>query len=316
MPRPAAGSADRRVRPPRMSPGVGLSLVHRLASLDLRVDRARGARARSCRPRSGRPATASASPSAAASSATRRCARSPGLRSRRPRRSCSSLPTMRPRRSSSAACVRFAARSRSPRAKPPPDTFFAWDWEDDGTLSVRGRLAADEGALLIEAMHHGHHLRPRRQALPRLDGPSQVPRASETPTRSRRSPRPRSRRAPGRPAAAIATRSCCTSTLPGAASSKRARGSASTAPGGCSATRRWIRVQSTNRTGLVSRVGAPRPGRSRAPCGGRCGRATAAVASRDAGTGASSMHTTSSTGPTGARPRPTTSSSSVAATIG
>ncbi len=41
---------------------------------------------------------------------------------------------------------------------PPPDTFFAWSWEDDGTLSVRGRLAADEGALLIEAMHHGHRL--------------------------------------------------------------------------------------------------------------------------------------------------------------
>lgn len=42
--------------------------------------------------------------------------------------------------------------------QPPPDTFFAWDWEDDGTLSVRGRLAADEGALLIEAMQHARRL--------------------------------------------------------------------------------------------------------------------------------------------------------------
>jgi Domain of unknown function (DUF222)/HNH endonuclease len=36
----------------------------------------------------------------------------------------------------------------------PIDTFFAWSWEDDGTLEVRGRLAPDVGALLIEAMHH------------------------------------------------------------------------------------------------------------------------------------------------------------------
>ncbi len=40
--------------------------------------------------------------------------------------------------------------------QPPPDTFFAWAWEDDGTLSVRGRLSGDEGALLLEAMHHAH----------------------------------------------------------------------------------------------------------------------------------------------------------------
>jgi len=42
--------------------------------------------------------------------------------------------------------------------RPPADTFFAWAWEDDGTLSVRGRLAPDEGALLIEAMHHARRL--------------------------------------------------------------------------------------------------------------------------------------------------------------
>ncbi len=42
--------------------------------------------------------------------------------------------------------------------RPPPDTFFAWGWDDDGTLSVRGRLPADQGALLIEAMHHGRRL--------------------------------------------------------------------------------------------------------------------------------------------------------------
>lgn len=42
--------------------------------------------------------------------------------------------------------------------RPPPDTFFAWGWDDDGTLSVRARLPADQGALLIEAMHHGRRL--------------------------------------------------------------------------------------------------------------------------------------------------------------
>ncbi len=72
-----------------------------------------------------------------------------------------------------ARCATAAQLERAVRAyrsalavaedKPPPDLFFAWDWEDDGTLSVRGRLAADEGALLIEAMQHGHSvLRGRR----------------------------------------------------------------------------------------------------------------------------------------------------------
>lgn len=42
--------------------------------------------------------------------------------------------------------------------EPPPDTFFAWAWEDDGTLSVRGRLAADDGELLLAAMRNGHRL--------------------------------------------------------------------------------------------------------------------------------------------------------------
>ena len=50
----------------------------------------------------------------------------------------------------------FRSALAAAEGKPPPDTFFAWDWEDDGTLSVRGRLDADQGALLIEAMHHGH----------------------------------------------------------------------------------------------------------------------------------------------------------------
>lgn len=42
--------------------------------------------------------------------------------------------------------------------RPPPDTFFAWSWDEDGTLSVRGRLAPDQGELLLAAMRHGHAL--------------------------------------------------------------------------------------------------------------------------------------------------------------
>jgi hypothetical protein len=41
---------------------------------------------------------------------------------------------------------------------PPADTYLAWAWEDDGTLSVRGRLAPDEGALFIEAIQQGRRV--------------------------------------------------------------------------------------------------------------------------------------------------------------
>lgn len=57
----------------------------------------------------------------------------------------------------------------------PPDLYFAWDWEDDGTLSVRGRLAADEGALLIEAMHHGHRIAAGRRGAEFAAGAPQPP---------------------------------------------------------------------------------------------------------------------------------------------
>ena len=42
--------------------------------------------------------------------------------------------------------------------QPPPDTYFAWAWEDDGTLSVRGRLSADQGALLVAAVNRGREV--------------------------------------------------------------------------------------------------------------------------------------------------------------
>lgn len=61
--------------------------------------------------------------------------------------------------------------------EPPADTFFAWHWEDDGTLSVRGRLEADQGALLLAAMRNAHEVAygKRGPALPAEGAPPLPP---------------------------------------------------------------------------------------------------------------------------------------------
>jgi hypothetical protein len=121
--------------------------------------------------------------------------------------------------------------------RPPPNTFFAWDWDDDGTLSVRGRLPADQGALLIEAMHHGRQLiyadsrsavtvdgEPAGPPPTNVDAVATVCEAALSST--------------GTSTGATGIRSCSTSTAAVAASSRRDPRSPSRRPVGCSATRR------------------------------------------------------------------------------
>jgi Domain of unknown function (DUF222)/HNH endonuclease len=50
-------------------------------------------------------------------------------------------------------------------------TYLDWYWDDDGSLVVRGRLAPEDGAVLLEALEAGHAaLRPRGSAEPRPTG--------------------------------------------------------------------------------------------------------------------------------------------------
>jgi hypothetical protein len=49
--------------------------------------------------------------------------------------------------------------------------YLDWYWDDDGSLVVRGRLAPEDGAVLLEALEAGHAaLRPRGSAEPRPTG--------------------------------------------------------------------------------------------------------------------------------------------------
>jgi len=112
--------------------------------------------------------------------------------------------------------------------------YLDWYWDDDGSLVVRGRLAPEDGAVLLEALEAGHAA--LRRAVPR--------------NRGRRAPR-HSRRSPSLPSqdginqAATDIRSSCTSTrrrsqaLRAAASSPRGRRSRRKPPGGLPAMPPW-----------------------------------------------------------------------------
>jgi hypothetical protein len=51
------------------------------------------------------------------------------------------------------------------------DAYLDWYWDDDGSLVVRGRLAPEDGAVLVEALEASHAaLRPRGSAEPRPTG--------------------------------------------------------------------------------------------------------------------------------------------------
>jgi hypothetical protein len=63
--------------------------------------------------------------------------------------------------------------------RPAVDPFLAWAWEDDGTLSIRGRLAGDEAALFLEAMHRGHQVvRSEQASVVAADGEPAAPAAT------------------------------------------------------------------------------------------------------------------------------------------
>jgi hypothetical protein len=166
-------------------------------------------------------------------------------------------------------------------------------YDDDGSLVIHARLPAEIGALFVQA------LRPERPSRPR----SGVHAAR---TRSVGSRRASSLTVRASGSARIGIRSSCMSTRrrsgrarPGAASSSAVRRLRWRRPGGSRATRAWSRSWRV-RAGSRSMSDAGRA-RSRHRCAGCCVRATGAVAFRAVRTIATSMRTTSSTGPTAGR---------------
>ena len=103
---------------------------------------------------------------------------------------------MRRRRSSSAWCAPTAAwsRARARCGRRPPERYVTWDHADDGSLLLRARLPAEEGALVLAALEAGVE-RAAARALPRTS-PRRTRRAAEALGRCERAfPRRRAWRA-------------------------------------------------------------------------------------------------------------------------
>ena len=188
------------------------------------------------------------------------------------------------------------------------EAYLSVFWEADGSLEIHGRLAPEDGALLLRALdavrdaewnerRGSAEPRPARQASNAEALVAVAEAALANP--DRRAAR-----------AASATKSSCTPTRPCSPTTARAAASSTTE----------ARCLLRPRAGLLATPPscrtAARRGRSRLRSGARCARATAAAAFRAARTAASSTPTTSTTGRKAARRRPTTSCCSAAATTG
>ncbi len=215
-------------------------------------------------------------------------------------------------------------------AGEPPERWIAFDHADDGSVLLRGRLPAEEGALVLAALEAAQAWLAQQDVPAGTpdDGAVDVPAGTRDQRRSRGEARADALIALADAFVAGAARTggdryqVVVHVDAGALSGEEPGGRCELEDGSPLALETVRRLAcDASLVQLLERDGQPlRSGARRAPsrprCGARSTRATAAAASPGAGRGDSWTRTTSSTGPTAARPTSTTWSISAATTTG